>query len=475
MTNFTNTNEQEKLSSYAKRKALDFFFEYETPKVVKVYSTRLGAINRTVQFLVIGYVIGYIFIYAKGYQAFEKAESTTIAKVKGMIKTNFSASTGANNVWDATDLENDAVFITTNFIQTPSQQSGKCPEDTNNKFARCRTDSGCTAGEQVLLGNGFKTGQCVQATGTCEIDGWCPAEVDDKPEPPIFMEAENFTIMVKNYVTFPEFDVKRRNIPDDMKGAYINTCRYHPVSDPYCPIFTVQRLVELAHENFSVVARTGAIFGFIIEWDCNLDFSVEYCLPKYQIRRIDSVEEKIAKGWNFRHADYWNAPDGTRRRTLYKFYGIKFVFMVYGKAGRFSPEELAMNLGSGIGLLGIATILCDFLTDFLLRTDAFGKSKFERIRDTKKKGPPTLKTMLENAKPPGAVMVIENEPDADPDASTLDDDSSSSDEDGSTRRGLPEQTPSGDSGFGVARPEKHFLLDDPVKPVHFQRTRVTSL
>ena len=54
--------------------------------------------------------------------------------------------------------------------------------------------------------------------------------------------------------------------------------------------------------------------------------------------------------------DYWNDPDGNARRNLYKFYGIKFIFTVYGEARKFSAENFAMNLGSGIGLLGIVSL-----------------------------------------------------------------------------------------------------------------------
>ena len=52
-------------------------------------------------------------------------------------------------------------------------------------------------------------------------------------------------------------------------------------------------------------------------------------------------------------ADYWNDPNGSARRNLYKFYGIKFVFTTYAEARKLSAENLAMNIGSGIGLLGI--------------------------------------------------------------------------------------------------------------------------
>ncbi|GAU94295.1 hypothetical protein RvY_06095 [Ramazzottius varieornatus] len=386
------------LKKFVKKHTLNFLFEYETPKVVKVYSTRLGLINRTVQLLVLSYVIGYVFIHQKGYQQFEQAESNTVAKVKGMAITNFSQESGTNNIWDQTDLvipaETDAFFITTNFIQTPSQKTSKCPEDRNvGFFAACKSDSDCPAGISINLGNGFMTGKCVNSTGTCEIEGWCPTENDYRPEPPLFLSSENFTVLIKNYISFPEFNVKRRNIPDWMTTKHIAECRYHPEKDPYCPIFVVGDMVKAAKENFSSVARTGAVFAFIIHWDCNLDYSEEHCLPKYSFRRMDSPNEKIAKGWNFRHADYWNDPNGVRRRTLYKYYGIRFVFMVYGKGGKFDPETFAMNLGSGIGLLGIATVLCEFLMDFLLKTDAFRQTKVSRIRDDGHKQP-TLERML---------------------------------------------------------------------------------
>ena len=65
---------------------------------------------------------------------------------------------------------------------------------------------------------------------------------------------------------------------------------------------------------------------------------------------------------------------------MLKAYGIRFVFNVYGRAGKFSAVVFAMNLGSGIGLLGIATILCDFvLLHCLKNRDIFSEFKFVRL------------------------------------------------------------------------------------------------
>jgi len=44
----------------------------------------------------------------------------------------------------------------------------------------------------------------------------------------------------------------------------------------------------------------GGIVAINIHWDCNLDYSSEYCKPQYTFRRLDNRNAHIAKGWNFR-------------------------------------------------------------------------------------------------------------------------------------------------------------------------------
>jgi len=40
-----------------------------------------------------------------------------------------------------------------------------------------------------------------------------------------------------------------------------------------------------------------------IEWHCNLDYSIDDCLPKYSFSRLDKDNLKTAKGSNFRCVD----------------------------------------------------------------------------------------------------------------------------------------------------------------------------
>ena len=81
-------------------------------------------------------------------------------------------------------------------------------------------------------------------------------------------------------------------------------------------------------------------------------------------------------GWNFRHAHFHE--EG--RRTLYKAFGIKFVIIVQGRAGKqeyesflisklinliiagkFDLKNTVINIVAGLGLLSFITMFCDFV------------------------------------------------------------------------------------------------------------------
>ena len=62
-----------------------------------------------------------------------------------------------------------------------------------------------------------KTGKYV-----CQIEGWCPTEDEVLPlvnNTPIFSEIENFTVLIKNTIRFPVFDILRRNIDEKKQTA----------------------------------------------------------------------------------------------------------------------------------------------------------------------------------------------------------------------------------------------------------------
>ena len=96
----------------------------------------------------------------------------------------------------------------------------------------------------------------------------------------------------------------------------------------------------------------GGVIRIDIMWDCDLDWDFKkYCLPKYRFSILDET------GWNFRHAKYHEE----NRRTLIKAYGLKFLLNVSGNAGKFNLTNTVILLVTGLGLMGLGNILCDFV------------------------------------------------------------------------------------------------------------------
>lgn len=169
----------------------------------------------------------------------------------------------------------------------------------------------------------------------------------------------------------------RRNVLFFKNDKELSSCRYNPDDslNKYCPIFVLSEITSRAGENYTDMAKEGGVMQILITWNCNLDFSEDECLPKYSFRRLDSALYSISKGYNFRYAKYYKSDNGTESRTLYKVFGIKFVVTVTGTAGKFDAEPLFMNIGSGLALLSIATIICDIFVLYVLKAKTLYKSK----------------------------------------------------------------------------------------------------
>ncbi|KAK7088034.1 P2X purinoceptor 4-like isoform X1 [Littorina saxatilis] len=372
------------------RSAIGVFFEYDTPRIVHIRSKKVGIINRLIQITILAYLIGYVIVWRKGYQQFDNVQSAVTTKVKGVVFTNFTGIPGLDGrVWDVSDYvvppqENGAFFVMTNVLVTPTQTQGTCDEDPTVADARCENKT-CTRGEPVNLGNGIKTGNCIDSTvdpgaKVCEIYAWCPVERADnttQAPTPALLGSENFTVFIKNNIEFPKFDVLRRNILGFDNDTELSSCRFDPNDARYklCPIFGLSQIVQLAGTNYSDIAKGGGVIQVIINWDCNLDLDVSECLPEYSFRRLDRGDFSISRGFNFRYADHYKLENGTGQRTLYKAWGIRFLVSVQGQAGKFFIIPLLLNFGSGIALLSIATVICDIVVLYLLKARSYYKDK----------------------------------------------------------------------------------------------------
>ena len=116
-----------------------------------------------------------------------------------------------------------------------------------------------------------------------------------------------------------------------------------------------------------MMALNGGVIGINIEWNCNLDWDFQkYCLPKYTFQILDDG------GRNFRYANFHEE----HRRTLIKAYGLKFTLKVSGKAGKFDLSNAFIILVTGMGLMGLANLLCEII---LLKTsNQFRKEVIEK-------------------------------------------------------------------------------------------------
>ncbi|XP_026104683.1 P2X purinoceptor 3-like [Carassius auratus] len=360
------------------------FFTYETTKSVVVKSWTIGIINRVVQLLIITYFIGWVFLYEKAYQVRDTAiESSVMTKVKGFGEYN-------NRIMDVADYvtptQGASVFcVITKLITTENQVQGYCPE--SDLKLKCNSDVDCKKLMSKPSSNGLLTGRCVPFNTnqkTCEIKGWCPAEIDEiQPNP--MMEVENFTIFIKNSIRFPRFNFTKGNFLPNIKSSYIKQCNFDFETNMYCPIFKVGDVIRFAQQDFTTLAKKGGVIGIKIAWLCDLDKADDECKPTYSFTRLDAMSAKttVSPGYNFRYAKYFQMENGTEYRTLLKAYAIRFDVLVNGDAGKFDMIPTLINMVAAFTSVGVGTVLCDIiLLNFLKGADQYKAKKFEEVSNS---------------------------------------------------------------------------------------------
>uniref|UniRef100_A0A4W3HD60 P2X purinoceptor n=1 Tax=Callorhinchus milii TaxID=7868 RepID=A0A4W3HD60_CALMI len=369
----------------------DFILEYDTPRIVLIKNKKVGLINRLVQLVILSYIIGWVLIWRKGYQDFDSIVSSVIIKVKGVAFVNSSGF--GERLWDSADYiippeQESSFFVMTNLIRTENQTQGHCPEVSLHKciieVSLYKYTNAC----------GVLTGKCVtfnEGVKTCEVLAWCPLESQTVfPNPALLGGAENFTVLIKNNIRFPQFNFSKRNILPNISASYLKTCVFNRTKEPYCPIFRLGDIVRETGDKFQELALQGGVIGILIKWNCNLDRSASECVPQYTFQRLDNrnVDETVSPGYNFRYAKYYENSAGKETRTLIKAYGIRFEVEVFGKAGKFNIIPTMISIGSGIALLGMGTVLCDMIILHLLKKRNYYKEKkYKYVEDYERVSP----------------------------------------------------------------------------------------
>ncbi|KAG1973870.1 P2X purinoceptor 4b [Pimephales promelas] len=358
--------------------------EYQTPIMLVIRSKRIGFLFRLIELLIIAYVAIYVCWYQRAYQDNDSVISSVSTKVKGNILTN-SSSEGVH-VWDVSEYVippqgENSFFVLTNMIVTPDQTQSSCPE-IPSEFTICKSDSDCKEGFNEIRGNGVQTGRCVQYSDTiktCEVMSWCPLEHDTIiPKPAILSAAEDFTVLIKNIIQYPKFNLRKRNILQHINSTYLKNCTFNRKTDPHCPIFRLGDIVTEAGEDFSVIALKGGNIGIFIDWSCNLDYPERFCIPKYSFSRLDNKnpENNVAPGYNFRYAKYYKNNESIETRTLIKGFGIRFDVIVFGKAGKFHIMPTIVNLGASLTFLSLVNAVCDWFMLTCIKDRDYAKHKF---------------------------------------------------------------------------------------------------
>ena len=339
---------------------------------------------RFVQLLIFIYAFVYIMWYKRGYQDRDPSIISSVTlEVKGLGSFGDNQTMTLDNAdFIVPPQENNALFIMTNFIRT-DQQRTRCAEGSDVKDAICTNHSQCRAKRRYpAKSSGRWTGQCRESEGRCELEGWCPVE-NDQIVPAPAMDTLNYTLFVNNFIEFTRFDMSRKNVLDD--SGYFQHCQYHPVHNRLCPVFRIGDLLDLVEpdddERYKMLEH-GAVVRIKIDWMCNLDLGEDQCKPEYSFGRLDSRsrDEQFSFGFNFRYATHWKMADQFHR-TLTKAFGLRFIVTVNGDAGRFDLLVLTLNIGSMIGVLGLATVVCDILAlYFSKKSSIYRQQKFQSIR-----------------------------------------------------------------------------------------------
>ncbi|CAF1371650.1 unnamed protein product [Rotaria sordida] len=352
---------------------------YSTVKEVTVRSTFVAVLHRILQLLILIFVVFYIILIKKGYQEFQEPQGSSIIKIKGAAQvsihnSNLHTDNSTQALWDAADyvvpsIETNAFFIATRKTVTYGQTQGICPSSLNNNLFCNSTYNPCKRGKPTPNAFGYFTGNCVPSQentmiNVCEINAWCPEELSNSTDYTINIDdLLNITVFIKTAVSFAQFNIKLRTVKQDTKFS----CRFNSDTDPRCPIFQIGYIIKKLREknhriNRKALYNQGGLIQIEQTWKCNFDSSVENqgCFPTYTFDLLQSGDDKLSPGVNFRFVEKYRLNEIDYRTTT-KMYGLRFVLTISGHGGRFDIRSLFLAIGSGIGYMIIAELVSEFI------------------------------------------------------------------------------------------------------------------
>lgn len=212
----------------------------------------------------------------------------------------------------------------------------------------------------------------------------------------------NFTIFIKANVAFSDFGIVMDNVG-------VQEPRQFNASNPddkSVSIWTVDDIVRLANQstpnvnfNYTSLVAGGAVIAANFQYQCDFNYqsTLTHCQPTVVWTRIDDPTS-ASKGFNYRLAQNY-IEDGEARRDLIKLTGLRFVFQTSGYGKKFvSPVPAVTQIGSGIAIIAIATVIADFLLEYVLpRKDRYKHAKIKDVDDPDIVQSVSTSTSLNNA------------------------------------------------------------------------------
>jgi len=238
--------------------------------------------------------------------------------------------------------------------------------------------------------NGISTGRCIR--DMCEIQSWCPLENNSESAENVLQEVGNWTLFLRvdgrymNLLPLKSFsNFKDSELVWNLNLFYLGdivaaaetaqTLKQVPYRKQGSSRESTDSPERLSMDYFKNIIEKGAEILVDVVWDCNLDRSIEICAPRFTFNRIDG-----GKGFNYRSSnEYYD--QGRVYRDVTKRYGIRLVFRVQGVGRLSNIMQCTIVLGSGMGLLGIATILADVLLMYGRKNYKYQEVKFTAVED----------------------------------------------------------------------------------------------
>lgn len=364
-------------------------FNYSTPKTAVIKDPKAGVLYRLIAIGILLYVVLFQIIYKKGYADTEFETGLVATKIAG--NSTVTAADGTQQVFDAYDVVDPALDTGGFFVSTVVRKNNQTRSWVGAPEAGECTDNATCA--SAMCGEGDDRAPCAAFrpswcnSGQCLYQSWTPPD-DSKEYQWSASNLSGITIWFKGSIEFP-------NLAPDHVFSTIQSpepVRYDPVNKVENPnLYSVQDLVDLSgygDENGTAgVMAHGAILKVVIVWDCDLNKAFDKsCQKTFSVERLDNAD--IGDGFNLREISYWDAdgdfnPDG---REILKRYGVRVFLLSQGVASKFSLATLVINIGSGLALFAVATVITDLVLVHVFgrlenRSDVY-KSWKEDVYDT---------------------------------------------------------------------------------------------